>query len=64
MAGLAANRVGFAIPLGFGGAFLPNPRALQNLRRRRENPIDDLRKVFRLNTTPILCFLWLAGGFN
>jgi hypothetical protein len=57
MAGLAANRVGFAIPSGSAGAFVPSPRALQNLRRRKENPIEDLRKVFRLNTTPILCFL-------
>ncbi len=57
MAGLAANRVGFAIRWGSAGALLPRPRALQNLRRRKENPIEDLCKVFRLETTPILCFL-------
>ncbi len=57
MAGLAANRVGFAIPRGCAGAFLPRPRALQNLRRRKENPIEDLRKVFRIETTPTVCFL-------
>ena len=57
MAGLAANRVGFAIPPGSPGALLPRPRALQNLRKRKENPIEDLRKVFRLETTPTVCFL-------
>ena len=56
MAGLAANRVGFAIPPGSPGALLPSPRALQNLRKRKENPIEDLRKVFRLEPPPPFVF--------
>ena len=31
---------------------------------RLSDTIRDLRKMFRLNATPILCFLELTGGFN